>query len=96
MTKVTEFQTKIEALQRAFCAERQTEFVAAPPDLKSGFALSTKGQNPINGLRHPLEGDTTGWYLWCGEHFSDALDFFAPLHTSHIYEDYPKRRAAHS
>lgn len=90
MTNVTEFQTKIETLQKAFCAERGTEFVRASPDLKSGFALSTRGQTPINGLRHPLEGGTTGWYIWCGEQFSDASDFFASLHTSHIYEDYPE------
>jgi len=83
-------QLGIEALQKRFCAEYKVEFVATRPELKSGFALSTKGQKPINGLRHPLEAETTGWYIWCGEHFSAAPDFFAPLHTSHIYEQYPE------
>jgi hypothetical protein len=45
---------------------------------------------PINGLRHPVVGETSGWYIWCGRIFSDAPDFFAPLHTFHLYEDYPE------
>jgi len=27
--------------------------------------------------------------IWCGKEFSDAAEFFAPLHASHVYEDYP-------
>jgi hypothetical protein len=41
---------------------------------------------PINGLRHPPEGDTTGWYIWAGGEPSDAPDFFVPLHVEHIKE----------
>src|SRR5258708_7668700 len=82
--------TQIEASQRAFCSERSAPFVAAPAESKSGFALVTKGLRPINGLRHPVTGNTTGWYIWCGERFSEAPDFFAPLHTKHVYEDYPQ------
>jgi|SRR5579872_219728 len=90
MTNALEFRNKIEARQKAVCAEHKTEHVPANPELKSGFALSTKGLKPINGLRHPVANGTTGWYIWCGEHFSEAIDFFAPVHTSHIYEDYPE------
>jgi hypothetical protein len=35
-------------------------------------------------------GATSGWYIWCGEQFSEAPDFFSPLHTRHIYEDIPE------
>lgn len=41
---------------------------------------------PINGLRHPPEGDTTGWYIWAGEELSTATDFFVPLHVVHLDE----------
>lgn len=43
----------------------------------------------MNGLRHPATGDTNGWYIWFGEEFSTAPNFFAPLHISHVYERYP-------
>jgi len=57
-----------------------------------GFALSTKGKTPINGLRHRPQGDTCGWYLWCGETFSRSPDFFSPLHVKHVYEDHSEIR----
>ena len=44
---------------------------------------------PINGLRHKLEGDTTGWYIWAGEEFSFDNDFFLPLHLEHFITKYP-------
>jgi hypothetical protein len=90
MTDVTDFGKKLQDLQNSFCAEKRAEYVPAQREVNSGFALSTKGLNPINGLRHPPKGGTTGWYIWCGEQYSDAPNFFAPVHTSHIYDDYPK------
>jgi hypothetical protein len=44
----------------------------------------------MNGLRHPPIGETSGWYIWCGGIFSDAPDFFVPLHTYHLYDDHPQ------
>ena len=90
MTNVTESDAKTATVQRIFCAERAVEYVPSPREANSGFALSTKGLKPINGLRHPPAGGTTGWYIWSGERFSDAPDFFAPVHTGHIYDDYPE------
>jgi len=81
-------QKGIEEQQKTLCIQYATEYVATPLNTKTGFALSTKGQIPINGLRHSVVGDTSGWYIWCGEVFSDAPDFFAPLHTYHLYEDH--------
>jgi hypothetical protein len=80
----------IVASQKAFCVEHAAEYVASLPESKLGFAFSTKGKIPINGLRHPAVGDTNGWYIWCGEDFSNDATFFQPLHASHVYEDYPE------
>lgn len=41
------------------------------------------------GVRHAVEGNTTGWYLWTGE-YSDAADFYVPWHTSHLYQQWPE------
>ena len=81
--------SRIEATQLAFCRERNADFVTASSDSKLGFAFATEGKRPMNGLRHPAAGDTNGWYIWFGEEFSTAPDFFVPLHASHVYERYP-------
>ena len=78
-----------ETVQRALCAEMKVDFRASPSDWISGFALKTKGQEPLNGLRHPTTPGTTGWYLWCGEESSEAEDFYQPTHTKHLYEYFP-------
>jgi hypothetical protein len=82
--------SSITAAQRKICDEYAASFAASPPDSKLGFALATKGKLPINGLRHPVGGDTNGWYIWCGEDFSRDAEFFAPVHASHFYEEYPE------
>jgi len=81
---------QIEESQRAFNRQHSAVYLPSSPESKLGFALSTKGLTPMNGLRHPAQGDTNGWYLWCGEEYSGAADFFQPLHTRHVYEDYPQ------
>jgi len=83
-------QTQIEEAQKAVCAQYAVEYLPPSGDAKTGFAQSTKGLIPINGLRHPVEGETSGWYIWCGEAFSEASDFFVPIHTYHLYEEYPE------
>ena len=40
---------------------------------------------PLHGLRHPAQGDTTGWYLWTGELQQDA-GFFLPWHVAHVLD----------
>jgi hypothetical protein len=87
---VDNVRTEIEKTQKAFCLERNVEFVPTLLGSRLGYALSTKGRLPVNGLRHLPEGDTCGWYIWCGEDFSDAEDFFEPLHAKHVYEDQPE------
>lgn len=57
---------------------------------KLGIAIETIGKLPINGLRHPSENGTCGWYIWCGEEMSEDSEFFKPLHVSHIKEYLPE------
>jgi hypothetical protein len=82
--------SRIVVAQKMICGEYSAEFVPSPPESKLGFALVTKGKLPINGLRHPVEDETNGWYIWCGSDFSDKAEFFSPLHTSHLYRDFPE------
>ena len=88
-TNVSTSPAQIEEAQRAFCLRHEAVYLASPGSSKLGFALSTKGQIPVNGLRHPPQEDTNGWYIWCGEEYSSASDFFQPLHTQHVYDDSP-------
>jgi hypothetical protein len=87
---VTTDLVRIEEVQRRFCEERAIAHVPSSPESKTGFAISSKGKLPINGMRHPPTDTTSGWFIWCGDQFSEHPDFFAPLHTYHLYEDYPE------
>jgi hypothetical protein len=80
---------KIEEGQKTLCNRFGAAFVGTPPDEKIGFASSTAGLMPINGLRHSVTPGTTGWYIWCGESFSESADFFQPQHARHLYESLP-------
>lgn len=75
----------IEELQKELCRKYEAEFLSSPTDLKVGIANNVReGVVPINGLRHPPEGDTTGWYIYAGEELSDDPGFFKPLHVEHL------------
>lgn len=57
-----------------------------------GVALKSfdNGQMPVNGLRHPVQNEqSVNWYIWAGE-YSDAQDFFSPVHVSHLLQICPK------
>lgn len=75
--------------QAALCERFGAEFHPSQPHLKLGVALATLDQQPINGLRHPAQGDTTGWYVWGGPRLSSAADFFQPVHVAHLDEILP-------
>lgn len=73
--------------QEATCRKYGVAYVSAAVDLKVGISRNVRdGILPINGLRHPPAGDTTGWYIWAGGEPSDAPDFFVPLHVEHLKE----------
>ena len=77
-------------LQYEICEKYGSPYFQTPLILKVGVSISLKESiYPVNGLRHPPEGDTTGWYLWAGE-YSDDPDFFVPLHAQHLEEWRPE------
>jgi hypothetical protein len=71
--------------QKEICEKYGVVHFPSPANLKVGIALNVRdGIMPINGLRHPPEGDTTGWYIWSGEELSADPAFFKPLHVEHL------------
>jgi hypothetical protein len=79
--------------QKAICEMYQANFLESRNDLKLGISRNVKeGVLPINGLRLNPEGDTTGWYIWAGEEFSQDPDYFVPLHVEHVEEWIPNIR----
>jgi len=81
---------QVEDVQRRFCEKLNHQYVPAQANSKVGLALETQGRLPINGLRHPPEGDTNGWYLWSGEEFPSTDDSFSPVHTHHLIQLQPE------
>jgi hypothetical protein len=71
--------------QAAVCTRFGVQPVAADPSAKVGISRSVRdGQIPLNGMRHPLEDGTTGWFIWAGGEPSTDPDFFVPLHAGHL------------
>jgi hypothetical protein len=77
--------------QKDVCRKFGANFLQCDGSLKVGISKDFDPlQFPINGLRHPPEGDTTGWYIWSGEKFSEEPDFFVVLHAWHLPDQYPE------
>lgn len=75
----------VEAQQIETCDRHGVVFTPAPRHMKVGISKNVRdGILPINGLRHPPVGDTTGWYIWAGEEPGEGPDFFLPLHVEHL------------
>lgn len=81
----------INELQRKTCIRRGTDYMPPTAGSKIGISLNARsGILPLNGLRHPPEGDTCGWYVYAGEELSTSPDFFKPLHIEHLTEYCPQ------
>jgi len=80
--------------QKLICERYGAPFLAAPFDKLIGIAIETfadKKTKTINGLRHSIESDqSANWYIWAGENFSEADDFFKPMHVSYLLELCPQ------
>ena len=77
--------------QHEICEKFDSEWVLSELELKIGIADNVLTDLiPINGLRHPIEKGTTGWYIWSGESFSDGPDFFKPYCIKHLTELKPE------
>ena len=76
--------------QRSICEKYGANWISLDPELRIGIADNTfKGVMPINGLRHPQEKNTSGWYVWAGDGYSEDKDFFKPICIKHLHELYP-------
>ena len=83
----------IEISQLKLCRKYDAKFCSSPIHHKIGIALNIReGVLPINGLRHPPDGDSTGWFIYGGEELSSDEDFFKPLHVEHIGDWCPQIR----
>lgn len=69
--------------QMAICKRFGSVVTPSPPNLKVGIALSTLNRLPITAVRHRVENDTCGWYIWGGD-YSPEPDFYQPLHLAHV------------
>jgi hypothetical protein len=76
-----------EKEQIEFCQKYGVEHQPLNLNLKIGISDNLFSDVlPLNGLRHPEENNTCGWYLWRGEEMSNDEDFFKPMHLYHLAE----------
>ena len=76
--------------QMQMCQKYNADYVPSELHHKIGIAWNVKEKlEPIHGMRIQPVGDTTGWYIWADE-YSEADDFFVPLHVIHIDDWEPK------
>ncbi|KGO88122.1 hypothetical protein Q765_03475 [Flavobacterium rivuli WB 3.3-2 = DSM 21788] len=77
--------------QKAICDKYNVPCVPSNLNDMLGIAKNVaSGLMPINGLRHPLDGNTTGWYIWAGEEFSEEHNFFKRMHVKHLQNINPE------
>lgn len=91
-TEKGQIEKEFNVRQNAVCQKYGAEFLESPFCKIIGVALNSFDNPimPINGLRHPIETEQcSNWYIWAGE-YSDADDFFKPVHIYHLLEVCPK------
>ena len=73
--------------QKVICQKKGVVCTEFNPNLKIGISDEVLiGLLPIHGLRHPPEGNTSGWYIWAGDKFSESEDFFKPYCIKHLFD----------
>lgn len=68
------------------------DVLLTPPASSSKLGISDsalRGEQPLNGLRHPPAAGISGWFIWGGQEFSTDPKFFNPMHVSHLEERCP-------
>lgn len=82
---------KVTTSQLELCQRFGVEPLPAPGDRKAGVSRSVwNGVRPLNGLRHPPDFGTTGWFIWAGDTLSEEPNFFEPVHVSHLVKIRPE------
>ena len=80
-----------ELEQKEMCRRFDVVYKSLDTTLKLGISDNFfSGVLPLYGLRHCQDNDTCGWYLWAGEEFSTAKDFFKPFHIYHLIVHSPE------
>ena len=91
MTDKLTASSSLEDQQRVVCEKFGVDF--DPPRQQSKVGMSRDARSdiqPLNGLRHPPQGDSNGWYIWRGTALSDADGYFQPFHVEHVVEECPE------
>ena len=70
--------------QRAVCDDHGAGFLPPAVGSKVGIALQTLGRLPVHGVRVAPTETTCGWYIFAGDAWSDAADFYQPLCVEHV------------
>ncbi len=73
--------------QKEICTTHNSNWKPINKKLNVGVSANLD-KDPINGLRHPSEKGTTGWFIWTGE-YSEADDFFQPICAEHLLQQRP-------
>lgn len=79
-------EESLHELQQRICRTYGAGFEPPPPHSKVGIALHTLDRIPIHGVRLPPTETTCGWYIYAGDEWSDADDFYSPLCVEHLPE----------
>lgn len=73
-------------LQQRICKTYCAEFDPPAPKSKVGLAIHTLDRVLIHGVRLPPTETTCGWFIFAGEEWSDAEDFYEPVCVEHMAE----------
>ena len=74
---------------KQMCKKYQSTYVCSDLGKMVNLNLESLNQGimPLNGLRHPPEGPSTGWFIWAGREIpQENVKFFQSMHTSHLVE----------
>ncbi|WP_231924330.1 immunity protein Imm33 domain-containing protein [Micromonospora chokoriensis] len=66
---------------------RGRAIAADPADDGRHRPVAPRELEPLNALRHPIAGNSNGWFVWRGPEIPQDDDgFFAPVHIEHLDE----------
>ena len=74
--------------QKELCVKYNSDWNPINKKLMIGSS-NNLDSDPINGLRHPKEGNATGWYIWTGK-YSESEDFFKTICAEHLLQIRPQ------
>ncbi len=74
--------------QKVICEKSNSKWKPISNKLKIGISENLLS-DPLNGIRHPKEGTTSGWYIWSGEMGTND-DFFKPICAEHLLQIRPE------